>query len=104
MVKITEAQIKQWKKQWGEVFAIEVPLDDESKKKAIGYFKKPTLDTIKVSSKYIESDPIKAGEVVFTNCWLGGDDIIKDNDEAKMSAMQQVSSLFKVRQATLKKL
>ena len=104
MAKVTQAQITQWKKQWGGVYSIEVPLDDNAKEKAVGYFKKPTLDTIKASSKYIESDPIKAGEVVFNNCWLGGDAEIKDNDEVKMSAMQQVSSLFKVRQATLKKL
>ncbi len=104
MAKVTVTQINQWKKKWGDVFAVEVPLDDEGKKIATGYFKKPTLDTIKASSKYIESDPIKASEIVFLNCWLGGDEAIKENDEAKMSAMQKVSSLFKVRQAKLKKL
>ena len=104
MQDITQAQINQWKKKWGEVFQIDVPLDDEAKDNAVGYFKKPTLDSIKASSKYLESDPIKAGEIVFNQCWLGGDAEIQENDEVKMSAMQKVSSLFKVRQASLKKL
>lgn len=105
MTDITEVQINQWKKKWGEIFQIDVPLDDSSKAKlATGYFKKPTLDSIKASSKYLQSDPIKAGEVVFNECWLGGSSEIQENDEVKMSAMQKVSTLFKIRQATLKKL
>lgn len=105
MSKVTQAQISQWKKKWGEVHVIEVPLDDsENGKKAMGYFKKPTLEAIKASQVYAESDPIKSGEVLFTNCWLGGDNDFEEIAEVKLSAIKPLASLFKVRTASIKKL
>lgn len=102
-MEITQAQIKSWKKKWGEVFQIDVPTDDEGNI-AIGYFKKPNLETISAAEQFVESEPIKAGNIMFNNCWLGGDDQVKENDECRISAIKVIGSLFKVRTATLKKL
>ena len=103
MKKATAAQIKQWKARHKEIFEIEVPLDDKGNK-ATAYFKKPDLTLIGAASKFSDSDPIKTGNILFEGCWVGGDETIKENDEARLSAMQTLGQLFKVRQATLKKL
>lgn len=106
MNKVTAAQIKQWKAKYGEVFEITTPLDDKLKGGTIatGYFRKPDLKIISIASKYSE-EPVKVGEIMYTNCWLGGDKELYDsNDEAKLSVMQTLGHLFKVRQSTIKKL
>lgn len=103
-MKATPAQIKKWKQDHGEVHQIDVPLDDEGKKIATGYFKKPNLEIMSAAAKYAESDPVKSGSVLFENCWLDGDQQLKNNDEAKLSAIAQLGQLFKVRAASIKKL
>lgn len=100
---VLEAKIKQWKNQYGEVHQVDVPLDDEGNS-AVAYFRKPDLNMISAASKFIKTDPIKSSVILFNSCWLDGDAIIKDNDEAKMSACQQIGQLFRVRTATIKKL
>jgi hypothetical protein len=53
---------------------------------------------------FLEINPIKSGLVLFDNCWIDGDDAIKENDEAKLGVIQQLQHLFKVRTAKIKKL
>jgi hypothetical protein len=97
-----DLQIKEWKNRYGEVHLIEVPTDDVEPLK--GYFKKPNLDTLSASAKIADSDPVRAGMVMFENCWLGGDDAIKTNDEAKLSCIKALGTLIKIREASIKKL
>lgn len=102
MAEITEAQIKKWKAKYGDVFAISVKLNN--KEKATGYFKKPDLNIIAAAAKFAETDPIKSGTVMLENCWLGGDEIIKQDDEAKLGVIKRLGELFKVKEAEVKKL
>lgn len=102
--QITQETIENWKKQYGSVYAIEVPLDDSGSKKVTGYFRKPDLKTIGAAARYSETDPVKAGLIVFENCWLGGDEELRNNDECIMSAIQSLSTLFVVRVSTIKNL
>ena len=106
MDTVTAAQIKTWKAKYnGEVYEIVTPLDDTNKKTATGYFRKPDLKVISAAAKFSENDQIKAGEVLFVNCWLGGDkDLYDTNDEAKLSVIKTLSQIFKIRNSTLKKL
>ncbi len=103
---VTAAQIEAWKQHYGidQVFEISVPLDDDNKEFVTGYFKKPNLQAISASAKVIEMDPIKAGIIMFDNCWLGGDEKFKNNDEAKMSAIDELNKLFQIRTAHVKNL
>lgn len=104
-VKVTgeasETQIKQWKLKHGDVFAIEIDIDENEK--AVGYFKKPDLSILAMAQRFQE-DKIKAGEVLFENLWLGGADIIKEDDMVKLSVMQKFPTLVELKQATIKKL
>jgi len=101
--KVTEAQIKQWKDRHEDVFQVDVPLDDKGNV-GVGYFKKPTLQIMGPVQKFMESAPLKALTILFNGCWLGGDDELKDSEEAQISASKQIVALFKVREAKIKKL
>lgn len=104
-MNITEAQIKQWKEKFGEVFQIETPLDDKKKEVAISFYKKPNLKIISMASQFAEKDPIKVGEIIYQNCLLGGDkETLDSNDEARLSVIRELGQLFKVRTSTIKKL
>jgi hypothetical protein len=99
---ITDAQVKQWKSRWGEVTQITVKLDEGAI--ATGYFKKPDLDTISAASRFMDSDQVRGGQIVFDNCWLGGDEIIKTNDEARFATILQVNRLFRILETEVKKM
>ena len=103
---ITEAQINSWQAKYGadKVVLMSVPVDDTKKVYAHGYFRKPDLKIISAASKFMTDDPLKGAEILFENCFLGGDSLFKDDDEIKMSAMTGLSSLFKVRTAEIKNL
>jgi hypothetical protein len=99
---ITEGQLNHWKNQYGEIKVFVIPLDDSGKKKVTGYFRKPDLKVIQAAAPFTDSDPVKAGLIQFENCFLGGDDDFKTNDEVKLSAIQALNKLFKVRVAEIK--
>lgn len=102
MGEVTQAQIKRWKAKYGDIFAISVKISN--KEKATCYLKKPDLNIITASAKFAKTDPIKGGTVVLENCWLGGDKIIKQDDEAKLGVIKKLGELFKVKEAEVKKL
>jgi hypothetical protein len=98
---VTPAQINAWKAKHKEVYAIAV--DDEGKE-LVGIFKKPDMATISAASRFASSDPVKSGEILFESCWLGGDIELKELDELKVSCFGKLAELFKVKEATIKKL
>lgn len=100
---VTETQFNEWKARYGFVYEFAIPINDTGDK-VYGYFRKPDLSIIAAATKFAESDPIKSGEVMFDNCFLGGDPIIKSNDECKLSAIQSLSNLFQIRAAEIKNL
>lgn len=98
---VTEAQVKQWKSRWGEVTSITVK---DGEKSYTGYFKKPDLQTISAASRFMDSDPVRGGQVVFENCWLGGDPVMKTDDEVKFATLLQVNRLFRILETEVKKM
>ena len=99
---MTELQISEWKKKYTDIYEIIIVNDEGVEFKT--YFRKPDLKILSASAKFAESDPIKSGLVLFDNCWLGGDEAVKNSDELKMSCLQELGKLFKIYQATVKKL
>lgn len=121
MKKITDAQIKSWKAKYGDIYAVDVvveekmvqvPTEKEGEEPgykmeqvlATGVFRKPDLDILSAAEAIADDDNIKKSIFYFDNCWLGGDQRIKDDEELKLSAALKVVGLFKVRAATVKKL
>lgn len=94
--KATAEQIAEWKKQFGEVYAVTV-------EDSICYLKKPNRATLSAMSS-IMNDPIKSMEFLLNNCWLGGDETIKTDDEKFLAVSSQLKELIHVKAATLEKL
>lgn len=90
-------QIAEWKANNKRVHLIEV--DGH-----VGYVKSPgRLEMSRASSVGI-NDPIKFNEILLTDCWLGGSDLIKTDDDLFMSASGVLAEIIHVTQATIKNL
>jgi hypothetical protein len=97
MKKATEEQITKWKYQHGDVH--EVVIDD-----CICYLKKPDRKTLSLATTLGQHDPMKFNEVILENCWIDGDDKIKTDNEYFFAAVEKLTELIQVKEATLKKL
>lgn len=109
---VSEAQIEAWKKKYGEVYEITIPMEDIRYdengnalpyKKAIAYLKKPDRNTVAYALSVKKNNPLKAKEVILENSFLGGDEFIMSNDELFFSACTVLDELIIVREAELKK-
>ena len=94
---VNEQQIAQWKAQHKDVYQIEV---DGS----VCYLKKPDRATMKAITSIGMSDPIRSNEVLLENCWLGGDENIKTDDEKFFGVSAKLADILELKQAELKKL
>lgn len=94
------------KAKYGNVFKIEVDADDEGKEKVIAYLKKPDLKTLSATMSVMNSDPIKANQILLKNCLIEeiSDKRITDDDEVFLGAMTTLAELIKIRHSVLKKI
>lgn len=93
----TAEQIAGWKKQYGDVFRLEV--DGH-----VAYLKKPGRKVMSMALSTGKNDPIKFGEIILNNCWLGGDRQIIEDDRLFFGAMQQLDQMVEFAESELKKL
>jgi hypothetical protein len=103
---VKQSQINAWKREHDEVYSVSVKDGD---KEFTGYFKKPDLAIIGLAGKYAQEstesyDPIKSGNIIFDNCWLGGDKEIQEQGEYKLAAISKIGRLFRILEADIKKL
>lgn len=104
MEKASQNQIAAWKREHGEVFEISVPADDAGTDVAAGYFRKPARETFAFAARHAQSDPFKAGEIMFNGSWLGGDERLKTDVSLYLAASKRLGELTQIREAELKKL
>lgn len=90
------AQIAAWKKEHKDVFAITV--GDKT-----CYVHKPTRQILSAAFTQ-QNDPIKMGEFLLNNCWLGGDEEIREDDAMFLAAVGKLNTLVEVKEAEIKKL
>jgi hypothetical protein len=95
--EVSSEQVAMWKNLHKAVFTVTV---DGS----VAYLKKPDRITLKAMAACAQSDPIKVGELLLENCWLGGDETIKTDDEKFLGAVGEMGKLVEVKNAELKKL
>lgn len=98
---VTEEQVKAWKTEHRKVHAIEIEDDGDL---FIGYFHRPSMDTLSAVNKLSKTDEIKSSAAMFDNCWLGGDPVIKTDTMLRMAAIKQLGELFNQAIGTLKNL
>jgi hypothetical protein len=95
--KPSKAKIEEWKKQYGNVFRIEV--DDKE-----CYLKKPTRKALSYSMQAGKESPIKSNEILLNECWLAGDEEIKTDDSLFLSVSAKLGEIIAIREAELEKL
>lgn len=96
-MSVQKQQIEEWKAKHGDIFRIKV-LDKEC------YLKKPSRKALGYASMAGKDNPLKFNEVLLNDCWLGGDEEIKTNDDLFLSASAKIAELIKVEEAELEKL
>ncbi len=95
--KASEEQILRWKGQYKDVYQIEVG-------DSVCYLRKPDRATMKAVASLGTNDPIRSNEVLLENCWIGGDESIKTDDDKFFGVSSQLANLIEIKQAELKKL
>ncbi len=98
MEKVTTQQIADWKKKYGDIFKISFQDNKE------GFVRKPTRKELSYAMTKVQSNPLGFAEAILQNCWLGGDEEIRTNDDYFLGASSQLDALMEVKTAELKKL
>jgi hypothetical protein len=93
----TVEQVAEWKAKYKKVHEIEV--DGH-----VGYLKSPGRRELSHATTVGGSDPIRFNEILLGDCWLGGSDAIKSEDELFLGASAVLGSIVTVATATIKNL
>ena len=100
-MRATQKEIDTWKARHRKVYEITVQDGEEA---FVGYFKRPDMDTVTAVTKLAKTDEVKSANILFDNCWLGGDDLIKDEATLKLQAISQLEQMTKECKASIKNL
>ena len=95
--KITKADIDAWKKKHGDIFRLKV----EDK---VCYLRTPDRKTMSFAASVATKDPLKFNEILLSNCWLGGDEEIKTQDDLFLAASYKIAEIIQIKEAGLEKL
>jgi len=98
---ITQEQIAMWKNQHRKVSEISVIDEGE---KHVGYFHRPSMETMSAVNKIGKTDEVKAANILFDNCWLGGSQTMKEDAVVKMAAIGKLNELMNISTAEIKNL
>lgn len=90
-------QVEAWKKKYKNVFQLNV-------QGSVCYLRKPNRTELSAAASMGKDDPMAFNESILNDCWLGGDEAIKTEDELFLSACQTLATLVEVKQAEIKKL
>jgi hypothetical protein len=96
-VKPSGEKIAEWKRLYGSVYRIAVDGRE-------CYLKPPSRKTLGYASVAARSNPLKFNEVLLNDCWLAGNEEIRQDDALFLSVGQKLDELLEVREATLEKL
>jgi len=96
---ITKEQIAEWKKQHNKVHKLSVIVkkdaDGNIKDEAVGYLKNPSRNhKATAMSMYAQNKILECGEFLRNNCWLGGDERLKDKGEIADTAAIQANGII----------
>lgn len=95
--QVPQSQIDEWKRIHGTLF---IAVVDTS----VCYLKKPSRQTLSMASSLCKNDQIAFNELLLQDCWLGGDERIKSDDDLFISIGPLLADLLETKAATLKKI
>ena len=93
----TVAEIDEWNKRHGDIYAIKV--DGH-----VCYLRKPTRRDLSFASSAGKKDPLKFNETLLRDCWLGGSEAIRRDDDKFMGASGVLDKIIPDAEAELEKL
>ena len=93
----TVAEIDEWKKRHGDIYAIKV--DGH-----VCYLRKPPRRDLSFASSAGKKDPLKFNETLLRDCWLGGSEAIRRDDDKFMGASGVLDKIIPDAEAELEKL
>lgn len=94
---MTDQQLSEWKKKYGDVFEFTV----EGKS---CYMRKPDRKVLAFAMTKVQTDPTGFAEAIINNCWLGGDEELRTNDDYFLAISGQLDKLVEAKTAQIKKL
>ena len=92
----TPEQIAEWKKKYGEVFAL---ISDGM----IGYLRKPTRPELGYAMSHANVNPLMMTETIIQSCWLGGCDNLRDDDKYFLGLNTQINDIIEIAEVEVKK-
>jgi len=96
--KLTIAQqIAAWKEKHEKVYAYTA--DGKN-----CYLKKPDRVALGAAAVVGKTNPIKYNEILIENCWLGGDDCLKEEDKYFLGLSGKIAELVEIKEGELKEL
>lgn len=96
---VNTEMLSMWKAKYRKVSSITVQDDDEC---YTGFFRRPDMNTISAVSKLSKTDEVKAANALFENCWLGGDEMMREDAIVRMAAIGKLQELLNAGVASLK--
>lgn len=99
MYQATEQQIQEWKNKHKDIFLL--TSDDKA-----CYVRKPSRKDVSyaMAASSGGKDLIKMQEVLLNNCWLGGDEEMRTDDDYFYGVSPQLTGLMEAKEVELKKL
>ncbi|MGJ1366047.1 hypothetical protein [Sphingobacterium spiritivorum] len=83
----SDEQIQAWKAQFGIITLIKIKNRDKSV--SVAYLKSPDRQTASLAYTHLANKRmLDAGAVFLNNCWLGGDERMKTDDDMYIAATQ----------------
>jgi hypothetical protein len=101
--QVTPEQIAAWKKEYKEVHELIVVLSENER--AYAYIKKPDRNIIaRALSLYHRDQVLQSGEFIRDNCWIGGDERTKKDEDISISVALQCNQIVPMLEVESKKL
>lgn len=96
--KTTKEQIAEWKEKYGKIY--QLTAEDGS----TCVIRKPDRKVLSHATAIAGNDPIKFNEIVLNDCWLGGDEDMREDDAKFMAISGQLGGIIEIAEVELKKL
>ncbi|MDY0392945.1 MAG: hypothetical protein RBR89_06085 [Candidatus Bipolaricaulis sp.] len=97
---VSDEKIQQWKNQHRKVYSITI----EDGENIVGYFKRPDMATLSAVNAISKTDEVKAANILFDNCWLGGSELVREDAVVKMGMMSKLNDMMTLSGSALKNL
>lgn len=70
----------------------------------VGYIRTPTRTEISFASTFLPNDQLGYADAILQNCWLEGDEELKENDKYFLALVSQIDDIIEVEEVAIKKL